>query len=362
MSKKFVVFFVLAALVLVSAVGAGGSAQAQEKKFTIGVTVPTLDAQFWNRYVDFIRAGAEVFGIEIVLVNADNKPDQLFKGVEDLIARGVDGLIHVPYWESGLKTLTDTLAANIPVIMTDVYIPGIDPQSADFPNYIAFVGPSDEEAGYAMAKALFEAMEPNEKGEKVVGVVDGTPGTTVAIDRRKGFDKALAETPGVRLAGAVNGNFVRDTSQTAFESLYQGNPDIKGVWAANGGTATGVMAALRNAGKVPGKDVLVVAMDLNPENVDAVEAGELLFDIGGHWLQGGFALVLMYDYLNGKGVPADEANVKLSLLPLTKETVEQFRKDFPEGLPQYDWKERSKVFNPEAKATFELKYSTDTDK
>lgn len=78
------------------------------------------------------------------------------------------------------------------------------------------------------------------------------------------------------------------------------------------------MAALRNAGKVPGKDVLVVAMDLNPENVDAVEAGELLFDIGGHWLQGGFALVLMYDYLNGLGVPAEEANVKLSLLPLTK--------------------------------------------
>lgn len=67
----------------------------------------------------------------------------------------------------------------------------------------------------------------------------------------------------------------------------------------------------------------------------------------------------MYDYLNGLGVPAEEANVKLSLLPLTKDTVEQFRKDFPEGLPQYDWKERSKVFNPEAKATFELKYSTD---
>jgi ABC-type sugar transport system substrate-binding protein len=103
----------------------------------------------------------------------------------------------------------------------------------------------------------------------------------------------LKENKDVRLAGSVNGNFVRDTSQTAFESLYQGNPDIKGVWAANGGTATGVMAALKNAGKKPGKDVLVVAMDLNPENVDAIESGELLFDIGGHWLQGGFALLAL---------------------------------------------------------------------
>ena len=59
----------------------------------------------------------------------------------------------------------------------------------------------------------------------------------------------------------MDGNFVRDTSQTVFKSLYQGHPDIKGVWAANGGTATGVMTALKNAGKQPGKDVIVVAMD-----------------------------------------------------------------------------------------------------
>jgi ABC-type sugar transport system substrate-binding protein len=305
-----------------------------------------------------MQQGADALGVELVVLNADNSPDQMSSNIEDLIARGVDGIIHVPYWNTGIKVLNEAKAANIPVIMTDVYLSDIEPQSADYPNYIAFVGPSDEAAGYAMAQALFAAMTPDANGEKVVGVVDGTPGTSVAIDRRKGFDKALAEHPEVKLAGAVNGNFVRDESQTAFESLYQGQPDIKGVWAANGGTATGVMSALKNADKVPGKDVLVVAMDLNPENVDAVESGELLFDIGGHWLQGGFAMVLMFDYLNGLPVPADQANVKLNLLPLTKDTVEQFRTDFPEGVPAYDFKEHSRFFNPEAEAaTFELAYS-----
>ncbi len=113
-----------------------------------------------------------------------------------------------------------------------------------------------------------------------------------------------------------------------FESLYQGHPDITGVWAANGGTATGVMAALKTRGKVPGKDVIVVGMDLNPENVQAVKSGALLFDIGGHWLQGGFALVLLYDYLKGIPVPASDASVKLKLLPLTQDRVAQFEKDF----------------------------------
>ena len=324
--------------------------------YTVGVIVPTLDAQFWNRYVEFIQQGADELGVELVILNADNNADQMAKFIEDLVARDVDGIIQVPYWATGVKTLSD--AGDIPVIMADVYLEDINPQDADYPNYLAFIGPSDEAAGYQMAITLFAAMEPNEDGKKVIGVVDGTPGTSVAIDRHAGLERALAEHPEVEVAGMVTGNFVRDESQAAFESLYQGNPDIKGVWCANGGTATGVMTAIKGADKVPGEDILVVAMDLNPENVDAIKAGELLFDIGGHWLQGGFALVMMYDYLNGFDIPADQANVKLDLLPLTADLIPQFESDFPNGVPVYDFKEHSRVYTPDAPAaTFELQYS-----
>jgi ABC-type sugar transport system substrate-binding protein len=209
-----------------------------------------------------------------------------------------------------------------------------------------------------MAEALFAAIEPSEDGKKYIAVVNGTAGTSVAIDRRAGLQDALDANPDIVVVGEVDGNFVRDTSQTVFESLWQGNPNVQGVWAANGGTATGVMAAITNAGKKPGEDIVVVAMDLNPENVDAVEKGELLFDIGGHWLQGGFALVMLYDHLNGHGIPAEVANVKLDLLPLTQDRVAQFRSDFPNGVPVYDFKARSKTYNPDAEtAVFEMKYS-----
>jgi ABC-type sugar transport system substrate-binding protein len=353
MSKRLcLIVLIVAALALSLSVAA-----AQEPEFTIGATVPTLDAQFWNQYVVFMQEGADALGVELIVLNADNNPDDMASNIEDLVARGVDGIIHVPYWNTGIKVLSDASVSNIPVILTDVYIEDIPPQDPMFPNYLAFVGPSDEAAGYAMAQALFSEMRARNM-ELVVGVVDGTPGTSVAIDRRKGFDRALEANPDVTLAGAVTGNFVRDESQTAFESLYQGNPEIRGVWAANGGTATGVMAALVNANQVPGEDVLVVGMDLNPENVDAVEEGTLLFDIGGHWLQGGFALVMMYDFLNGLPISAEEANVKLDLLPLTQELVPQFRADFPEGVPAYNWEERSRTFTPDAPAaTFELAYS-----
>lgn len=330
--------------------------QAGEKP-TIGVIVPTLAAQFWNNYVAFMKTGAQELDVDLIVLNADNKPDQMIKGLEDLVARGVDGIIFTPYWATAARGLTLAKQANIPVILTDTYA-DFPPQGKRFPNYVAFIGPSDADAGYQMAKTLFAAMKPGPDGKKIIGVVNGTAGTSVAIDRRKGLERALKENPEVVVAGEVDGNFVRDTSQTVFESLYQGNPGITGVWAANGGTATGVMAAIKGAGKVPGKDILVVAMDLNPENVVAVKKGDLLFDIGGHWLQGGFALVMLYDTIKGKPVPADQANVKLGLLPLTKDLVGQFEKDFPGGVPAYDFKARSRFYTPDAKpAFFEMKYS-----
>ena len=354
MRKKILIFLLLTVLVT-----AGLFAQGQTEKsdtLKIGAIVPTLNAQFWNNYVEFMKQGADELGVELIVLNCDNKADLLPKYIEDLVSQGVDGMIVVPYWAGDKKALRDTKAANIPLIFTDTYSTVL-PQSKDYPNYIAFLGPGDEAAGYQMAQTLFNTMTPNANGKKVVGWVEGTPGTSVAIDRNAGFERAVKEHPEVVVAGKVNGNFVRDESMAAFESLYQANPSIKGVWAANGGTATGVITAIQNAGKVPGEDVLVVGMDLNPENVVAVKDGSLLFDIGGHWLQGGFALVVMYDWLNGIKIAPDKANIKLDLLPLTKDTVSLFESKYANGVPAYDFKEHSRVYTPNGPfAAIELKY------
>lgn len=312
--------------------------------------VPSLGHEFWNNYIAFMKQGADELGIELTILNAEDKSDKAAQYIEDAVSMGVDALIFVPYFDLGKKCLEDTKNANVPVVFTDCYLPDVEPQTV-YPNYIAFVGPADFESGYQMGKKLIETMEPGPDGKKVIGIVDGTPGSTVAIDRRAGLDKAIAEAGDtVRIGGQVVGNFVRDTSQAVTESMLQGNPDITGIWAANGGTATGVINAIKTSGKVPGQDILVVGMDLNPENVTAVENGELLFDVGGHWLQGAFAMNILYDYLNGFDVPVEARDNKLNPISITKETVAAFKAAFPSGVPVYDFKENSRVYNPDASA------------
>ncbi|WP_206209039.1 hypothetical protein, partial [Vogesella mureinivorans] len=73
---------------LVGALGLVYASAASAENPDIGVIVPTLDAQFWNAYVEFMQKGADELGVDLVVLNADNKPDQMIKSLEDLVAQG----------------------------------------------------------------------------------------------------------------------------------------------------------------------------------------------------------------------------------------------------------------------------------
>ncbi len=353
--KKYLVTalaLVLALAVVAGRAGAGEGKQADGSPARTGlrmaVILPSLGHEFWNNYLSFLQTGAKEMGIELTVLNSEDSADKCAKYIEDACAMGVDALIFTPYFDLGKKCLADTKLANIPVVFTDCYLPDVKPQTT-YSNYIAYVGPADFESGYMMGKILIDTIKPGPDGKKVIGVVNGTPGSTVAIDRRAGLQKAIDEAgASVRVAGEVVGNFVRDTSQSVTESLLQGNPDVTGIWAANGGTATGVMAGIRTMGLEPGKDILVSGMDLNPENVTAVDKGELLFDVGGHWLQGAFAMNILNDYLNGFTLPPEAREIQLAPIAITKDTVAKFKAAFPAGLPVYDFKKNSRVYTPGA--------------
>ncbi len=328
---------------------ADGSAAKDDLHFAI--ILPSLGHEFWKNCLTLAEQTAETEGIKLTTYNCEDSSDKCAEYIETACNSGIDGLIFVAYFDMGPKCLATAKTANIPVIIIDACIPDIAPGEEGYDNYLAFIGPSDEESGYQMACALFDGMEANDKGEKIVGVVNGTAGSTVAVDRRAGFERAYKEYTDkgekITIAGEVTGDFVRDKSQEVTESLLQGNPDIKGIWAANGGTGTGVLAAVSSLGYKPGEDIKIVCMDLNEENVNSVKKGDMLFDVGGHWLQGAFAVTMMCDYLNGFDLPSDR-NVKLTPIPVFQDDVDDFLSVFVDFLPPYDAHEYSRTFNKDA--------------
>ena len=360
MNKKVISSILCTGMLMSAFAGAGFTSQAANDGYTFAMLIPTMNHEYFENCVEFAQSCAETLGCEVVVYSADNNADTMSKNVEDAIAAGVDGILIDPYYASGMKCAEMCEAQGIPMIAFDSDIEEFAPQE-DYTQYISFIGPDDADAGYNMACNLFENATPDEDGTLYVGVVQGTPGTAVAINREVGFDKALEEYTEkgmtIEVVGRVNGDFAAETSLTATEDLLQKSEKINGIWAANGGTATGVMAACKNNGLEPGKDITIVGMDLNSSNVEAVENGELQYDIGGHWLVGGYAVIQMVDYLNGYEI----ANPKtiLKLLPITQNTVDKFYTDYPDNIPKnFDIEAACQINGGDAEySSFEFKFS-----
>ena len=332
----------------------------EDEKLVIGTVMPALDNEFWQAYADFMEKTADDLGVELVTINANNSGDKLAAGVDNLLAKGVDGIVIVPFFGTGPRSLAAADTEGVPIIAVDALPEDILP--GEFENYVGFVGPDDPSAGYAMAEALAATIEPDSDGKKKIVAIQGPQGTSVAINRFAGLEKYLSENDDLELLGSAVGNFSSVDSQNAMDDLLQRHPDAKGVWSVAGGPTTGVLSSLEMAGIEAGKDFQVATMDLSPDVLDAIESGKVAFDTGGHWLEGGFGLIMLYDWINGVRFDDNERTQSITTLPVTRTTVEQFRSDYGNGLPGYITAEHSRHLTPSGPpAVIELQYSTDVD-
>jgi ABC-type sugar transport system substrate-binding protein len=353
MKRRFVAVLVLVLLVAFSAVsfasGKGeGAAAATNKKITIGMIIPSMANEFWVRLSKFAQKAADDLGFELVVLDSRDSGDTQIKNAEDLISRKVDGLIFVAYYDTGDRILAMAEQAKIPTIVMDTKVEGVNPQEK-YKQYIAYIGPSNHKAGYDIADFLAKHM----KGKEMVALY-GTLGTSVAEERREGMEDCLKSYPDIKLVGAQTGNFRRDDGMKVMEDFLVAHPDVSAVWCANDEMALGAINAIENAGKQA--QVIVGGMDLNDEAVKAILDGRYSFSAGGHWLQGGFAATIMYDYLKGFAVPKDQSQVELVLAEVADKTTAVALQQKWLPFPQWDFKAHSKAYSgKDAKAYTELK-------
>jgi ABC-type sugar transport system substrate-binding protein len=327
----------------------GGGSGDSGKRPTIGSVVPTLQNPFWQRYVTFQKEAASQLGFDLTVVDGQNDGSKMLSGAQNLVAKGVDGLIYVAYFDTGKAAVRAAAKDDIPVAIADTSISGVEPQSQGFENYKIFMGPNDEDAGYQQAKALFAAAKPGAGGKINVFGLEGTLGTSVNTGRVAGLKKAVSENSDVKLVGTQTGDFLRDKALNVTTNTLQANSAINAIWSANDDMSLGAVQAVKRAGKTPGKDIAITGMDLNNDAIEAVKNGEMVMTLGGHWLQGGFLAGALYDEIKGHAIPKDKSKIGLTLLGVTKKNLDLFQKQYPNGQPaSFDFKEHSQVYNKSA--------------
>lgn len=316
---------------------------SSKKEFTIGYSFTTVNNEFWAKTLDCMEAASKDLGFKLMANNCNNDQAKQINDVESMISLGIDGLVLAPQDASVCPGIVNSCKKNnIPIVIID-RSPGEDLVAGE--DFIAFIGPNDEEAGYNIAKELIDS------GAKKIVALGGVQSTSVGENRKKGLEKALKEHPEVKLLQFEWAGDNWDDGDRVFRSILSAHGDMDGVWCFNDSLALASVNVLKEQNKI--KDIKVGGMDLIESALESLENKELFYSTGGHYTESGFGAVIIYDALNGIKY-AGEPITKLDLLSITQENVSKYKEQYIKSNNSIDWKSYSKVYNPDGDIEFKL--------
>ena len=215
------------------------------------------------------KAEAAKRGIVLKFADAQQKQENQIKAIRGFIAQGVDAILLAPVVATGWQdVLTEAKEAGIPVVLLDR---GVDTDPGLF---LTSVGSDQIKEGRVAGKWLVDAV-----AGKTCRVVElqGTVGSTPAINRKKGFEQAIAAAPNVTIVRSQTGEFTRSKGKEVMEGFLKaegGGASICAVYAHNDDMVIGAIQAIKAAGLSPGRDILVVSIDAVPDIFAAMALGE----------------------------------------------------------------------------------------
>jgi len=254
--KKLITAVGIGCAVLFASVSAPAMADAKNPK--IGFSIDDLRLERWTRDRDYFIGAAEKLGAKVYVQSADASEQRQIAQIENLISRGVDVLVIVPYNATVLNNaIREAKKAKIKVLSYDRLI-----LNADVDAYISF---DNKAVGELQAQSIV-ALKP--KGSYYL--LGGAPTDNNAKILREGQMKVLQPLIDKGDIKVVGRQWVKDWSPSEAMAIVEnaltanGNK-IDAVVASNDATAGGAIQALASqklAGKVPvsGQDADLAAV------------------------------------------------------------------------------------------------------
>lgn len=274
MKKKLTALLLLAAMAisLVACGKDGGEAAASddtstkskdsEDSFVIGFSNCSQDTPFFANMTPIIQDYASKKGIKVVSLNADNDTAKQNKDIQDLVAQGIDILIINPVNEDGASAgIKECVKNDIPVVTVDKNVTE---------GYTAWVGRDNVEMGRLVGERLIELLGGDDATGTVLEI-QGTAGSTTMMDRRDGFNEAMAKAPGLKVVQSSYCDYDRSKAIPATQDLLQANKDVVAIFGHNDDMALGAAQVCKEQNM---SDVLVCGVDGLMEAVLKIKTGD----------------------------------------------------------------------------------------
>jgi ribose transport system substrate-binding protein len=163
--------------------------------------------------------------------------------------------------KAAIPLLKKAQAEKIPVIAFDS---GVD---SDIP--VTTCRTDSIAAAATAADKMAEAIG----GSGEIGVIVHDQTSRTGIDRRDGFVNRIKEKyPNIKIIGVQYGGGDHLKSAEIAKAMIQGNPNLKGIFGANEGSAEGAAIGVRESGK----KLVLIGFDSGKEQKDAIRSGLML--------------------------------------------------------------------------------------
>jgi len=237
--KRTVIFSMLLVVALV-VVGMVPLASAQDKTIRIGMVNFTLCCPYFIGMDKAVKEEAAVYSnIEVISTDAGGDAEKLTSDVEDVIAKGVDGIIiSGGPLEAAPAALDAIKAAGIPVVLVDRKLKGGE--------YTSWVGPDNYAIGVQDGQYIADRLG----GKGLLVVLRGGPAdNSIGLDRTNGMLSVVQKTE-IKVEMAPDwGGWSSDGGYKLMENMLAKFDKIDAVFCENDSMCLGAQKAIADAGR-----------------------------------------------------------------------------------------------------------------
>jgi ribose transport system substrate-binding protein len=237
-----------------------------EDKVTIGVSLPQDDNPFYIGMSKGIRARATDLGWDVATVSSNEDKLKQINGVQDLVAKGVKGILISPIDAVGVNAAYDAAAAaKIPIVSLA--------RGSTSPNQTIHVAMDEVQVGRDIAE--WTAKKLGGKGK--IAMIMGPSGAPTFRNVAQGYNEVMAKYPLIQIVFKTDGPLTRERGLKNTEDALVANPDLNAIYAANDDLALGAMQAVLAANK--GGQTFVTGMNGVPPALRAVKDGGIAMTV-----------------------------------------------------------------------------------
>lgn len=218
----------------------------KEKHFTIGFSQCIASDKWRQAMLEGMKRELAFYdNIQFIYMDANGNSERQKEQVKELINQKIDLLIISPNEAEPLTPIVNEVYyKNIPVIVVDRKI------SSDC--YTAYVGADNYQIGYMAGKYASALL--NKKGNIIE--ITGLPGSSPAIERKRGFAEAIKKDPELKIISELNGEWLGRKAQNVISKIPEQIKKADLIFAQNDVMANGAFEALTNLNESRNKKII----------------------------------------------------------------------------------------------------------